>query len=80
MKLKALTVVTFVFVLVLMVTGTLFYDRISDPVPTHFTLQAEPDGFTSKPVGVFMAPAAVALLGFLFLVLPRIAHDALMTW
>jgi uncharacterized membrane protein len=73
MKLNALVVTTLALVVVSIVIGTVLYDGLPDPVPTHLDLQGRPNGFTAKPLGVFVAPAVLALLGFVFSVLPRIS-------
>ena len=32
------------------------YPSLPDPVPTHFNLAGDADGFTPKPWGVFLLP------------------------
>ena len=50
-----------------------FYDRLPDPVPTHFDLRGNANGFTPKPFGAFVFPILVAALGLVLSVLPRIS-------
>jgi uncharacterized membrane protein len=73
MKLKTLTYATVTFVTVSVVAGAVLYPRLPDPVPTHFGLRAEPDGYTAKPLGVFLTPIAILALGLFFAALPRIS-------
>jgi uncharacterized membrane protein len=72
-KLRALTVTTVVFVVVSLLIGGALYGRLPDPVPTHFSLHAQPDGFTAKPIAVLLTPLALGLLGMFFVVLPKLA-------
>jgi uncharacterized membrane protein len=37
------------------------YDRLPDPMPTHFDVHGVPDGWMPRPIGAFLLPA-VALL------------------
>lgn len=73
MKLHALLFTTIALVVVSAVIGAALYDRLPDQVPTHFDLHGKPDGFTAKRFAVVTAPAALALLGLVFLALPRIS-------
>lgn len=51
----------------------LVYERLPDPVPTHWNLSGEPDGFTPKPWGAFAMPLVMAGLYLLLLLLPKIS-------
>jgi uncharacterized membrane protein len=50
-----------------------FYSRLPDPVPTHFDLQGTPNGFTPKPIGAFILPFIIAVVGLILSVLPAIS-------
>jgi uncharacterized membrane protein len=50
-----------------------FYDRLPDPVPTHFDMAGTPNGFTPKPFGAFILPFLIAVLGLILSVLPAIS-------
>lgn len=50
-----------------------FYQRLPDPVPTHFDLKGIPNGFTPKPFGAFIMPLLIAALGLVLAVLPAIS-------
>jgi uncharacterized membrane protein len=73
MKLHALVFTTIAFVVVSAVVGAVLYDRLPDRLPTHFDVHGQPNGFTAKPFAVVITPAAVALTGLVFFVLPWIS-------
>jgi len=53
--------------------SALLYARLPDPVPTHWNLRGEADGFTSKPWGPFVLPLTMIGVMLLFLALPKIS-------
>jgi uncharacterized membrane protein len=73
MKLNALALTTIALVIVAAVVGAALYGQLPDRVATHFDIHGRPDGFAPKAVVVLVEPLALALLGLVFLVLPRIA-------
>jgi len=73
MKLNALTYTTIALVVVSAIVGAALYNRLPDRVPTHFDVHGRPDGFTAKGTAVVVAPIAIALLGLVFIALPRIS-------
>src|SRR5687768_2277186 len=64
----AIAVVILAFLL-----GAVLYDRLPDPMPTHFNFQGDIDGWTAKPWGVFLLPPVMAGLLLMFVALPRIS-------
>lgn len=48
------------------------YPQLPAQVATHFNLQGEPDGWSSRPVASVLAPALGLILAVAFTVLPRI--------
>ena len=42
--------------------GVILWDRLPDPMPTHFGASGEPDGWSSKPFAVFFIPAFLAAM------------------
>jgi uncharacterized membrane protein len=48
------------------------YDRLPDPMPTHWNLAGEVDGWTSLPWGAFVLPLMLAGMWAIFQVLPLI--------
>jgi uncharacterized membrane protein len=51
------------------------YDRVPDPVPTHWGLSGKADGFTPKPWGAFLSPALLTLVWAILSFGPRRATD-----
>jgi uncharacterized membrane protein len=50
-----------------------FYPSLPDPVPTHWNLNGEVDGWTAKPWGVWLWPAMMMPLFGLFIAIPVIS-------
>lgn len=48
------------------------YDRLPDPMPTHWNFSGEVDGLTSLPWGAFMLPLMLVAMLAIFRVLPLI--------
>lgn len=51
------------------------YDRIPDPVPTHWNINGTADGFTPKPWGALLSPALLTLVWGLLSFGPRRSTD-----
>ena len=49
------------------------YSRLPDPVPTHWNLRGEADGFSPKPLGPFIIPLFLLVTCVVLPVLPRIS-------
>jgi uncharacterized membrane protein len=49
------------------------YPTLPDPVPTHWSLSGQPDGFTPKPWGAFAMPLAMVAVYLILLALPKIS-------
>lgn len=73
MRISAVIVTAIALTLASLVASVAMYDRLPDPVPTHFDLRGEPNGFTPKPFGALMGPIVLAVLGAILIVLPRIS-------
>lgn len=52
--------------------GLWAYPRLPELVATHFDLHGQPNGWSSRPVAVVLAPALGLALALVFTVLPRI--------
>lgn len=66
---KMLLVLTSAIILLQMLVGVLLWDRLPDPMATHFNFNNEPDGFTSKPFAVFGMPLLLLGLHYVCLML-----------
>jgi uncharacterized membrane protein len=53
--------------------AALFYDRVPDPVPAHWSFAGQVDGWMAKPLGVFAVPLLALLVSLLVAVLPDLA-------
>lgn len=66
---------TLLVVLGAFVMTALLYDRLPDPLPVHFDLNGQPNGWMSRAAGAWLVPAlevlVVALLRFGGYLLPR---------
>jgi hypothetical protein len=70
---RRIAVITGLLVALSLAAGIVFYDRLPDPVPTHFDAQGHPNGYTSKPLGAFILPLILLPTGLLLSVLPTIS-------
>ena len=66
---RMLLVLTSVIILFQMLVGVLLWDRLPDPMATHFNFRNEPDGFSSKAFAVFGMPLVLLGLHILCLLL-----------
>jgi uncharacterized membrane protein len=70
----ALDIVTAAVLLAVLALTAAFYDRLPDPMPTHFALDGRPNGWMSRAIGAWIGPAlaigVVALLRFGSVLLP----------
>lgn len=73
MKLSRGHIVGLVLVVASAALAVALYNRLPDPVPTHWNLRSEPDGFTQKPWGAFTAPLVLGGVWLVLFVLQRIA-------
>ncbi|MBO4880522.1 MAG: SdpI family protein [Firmicutes bacterium] len=61
MKNKKLEIIlAAVIALLPMIAGVILYDRLPDQIATHFGLNGEADGWSSRAAAVFMLPAVMA--------------------
>ncbi len=73
MKLDSSDKLNIVLLLFSLIFSLAFYEKLPDPVPTHWNIQGEVDGWTPKPFGAFVTPAAIAGLIILFWLIPAIS-------
>ena len=65
MKNKSQIVLTTVLCLVPMIAGVILYSRLPDSIATHFGVDGQPDGWSSKALAVFGLPAILAGINLL---------------
>lgn len=73
MKLSTFVVAGLIVVALSAIVPFTVYDRIPDPMPTHWNLRGEVDGYTAKPWGVILGPLVMAFVLGVFVALRRIA-------
>ena len=73
MKTRTLLLVGLVLVALTALVPALNYDAIPDPVPTHWNLRGEADGFTPKPWGAFLGTFTLLFSLGVFLAIPNIS-------
>ena len=66
---RMLLVLTSAIILLQMLVGVLLWDRLPDPMATHFNFHNEPDGWSSRPFAVFGMPLLLLGLHYLCLLL-----------
>lgn len=66
---RMLLVLTSAIILLQMLVGVLLWDRLPDPMATHFNFHNEPDGWSSKAFAVFGMPLLLLGLHFMCLML-----------
>ncbi|NWG33381.1 MAG: SdpI family protein [Chloroflexi bacterium] len=72
MTIRTITITSLVLILAATLAGILLWNRLPDPMPSHWNAAGEIDGYMPKFWGVFLMPiVTLALLG-LFLVIPHI--------
>ena len=64
---KLLLLITSAVILLQTVVGVLIWDRLPDPIATHFNFRNEPDGWTSKAFTVFGMPLVLLALHWITL-------------
>ena len=66
---RMLLVLTSAIILLQMLVGVLLWDRLPDPMATHFSFSNEPDGWSSRAFAVFGMPLLLLGLHFMCLLL-----------
>ena len=61
-KYKRTLILTTLVLLIPVLVGLLLWDRLPDPMPTHWNIDGEVDGWSSKPFTVFGLPALMIAL------------------
>ena len=69
MKNKKLNILLFIICLLPVIAGVIIYPKLPDQIVTHWGVDGQPNGWSSKFVGVILLPFALALLG---LFVPRL--------
>ena len=73
MKINKTVVTVSLVVIVTWVIAWIYDPRLPDPVPSHWNIRGEVDGFMPKPWGVYLLPLISTVVSALLLFLPKIA-------
>ena len=69
---KTATILSFSLITIAFLVGVFLYARLPDPMPSHWNVAGEIDGYMSKFWGIFLMPIMTVVLVPLFLVIPHI--------
>ena len=72
MTTRTITIISLVLIAAAVLAGLLLWNRLPDPMPSHWNAAGEIDGYMSKFWGVFLVPIITIVLVPLFLVVPHI--------
>jgi len=75
MKLSPVAATALALVIASLLCSVLLYDKLPDPVPTHFDAMGSANGFTPKPIGAFVLPLILAFVGLILSIVPRISPN-----
>ena len=73
MKISRTEWLNILMVIMTVVIAGLMYDKLPDPMPTHWNAGGTADGFTPKPWGPFVGPLMMLGIYLLFLAIPAIS-------
>ncbi|MFL6247608.1 MAG: SdpI family protein [Thermoanaerobaculia bacterium] len=65
--------VSLAMLLIALTLSLVFYRTLPDPMPTHWNISGEVNGWSPKPFGAFLMPLIMAGMVALFAALPRIS-------
>jgi uncharacterized membrane protein len=69
---KLTLLITFFLVVVVIVAGVLLWNRMPQPMASHWNAQDQVDGYTSKFWGLFLVPLMMMGINLLFFAIPAI--------
>lgn len=72
MTTRTTTIISLVLIAAAVLAGVLLWNRLPDPMPSHWNAAGEIDGYMPKFWGVFLVPIITIVLVPLFLVIPHI--------
>ena len=73
MRHKNLIITTLITIAISWIVAFIYSGYLPDPVPTHWNIDGEIDGWTAKPWGVYILPIIDTVTILLLLILPKIA-------
>ncbi|KAA3642076.1 MAG: DUF1648 domain-containing protein [Proteobacteria bacterium] len=73
MRHKTLIITTLMTIAISWIVAFFYSPYLPDPIPTHWNIKGEIDGWTAKPWGVYIIPIISTITTGLLLFLPKIA-------
>ena len=70
---KGLWLLTGAIVFLSFALSTILYDRLPDPVPTHWGLSGRANGFMPKPWGAYVLPLAMTSVVLILALVPALS-------
>ena len=72
MKIKSTYLIFFLFILVSFGLAFYFYPLMPDQMVSHWSVNGQPDGHSSKLLGLFLMPVLMIIFTILFLIIPKL--------
>jgi uncharacterized membrane protein len=73
MKISTMNWIALAVAAALCVASGWYYPYLPDPVPTHWNISGQADGWMAKPMGVWLMPVIIFMAAILLIFLPRFA-------
>ncbi len=71
MPTKIATTIILVMIALAFVVGLLLYSQMPDPMPSHWNIAGEVDGYMPRLWGLFLQPLLLVGIFLLYLAIPR---------
>jgi len=72
MSAKTTTILAGIIILLSLIAGVLLYDKLPDPMASHWGVNDQVDDYMSKFWGVFLMPLVSLAMLLIFLIIPRL--------
>ena len=72
MSTRTTTILVLLMIVAAIIAGLVLWNRLPDPMASHWNVNDQVDGYTSKFIGVFLLPLITLGMFLLFLVIPAI--------
>lgn len=70
---------SYLFIVATVATAAWLYPSLPDPMPSHWNVDGEVDGWVPKPWGVVVLPGAAILIFITFRIIPLLSPKAFRT-
>jgi uncharacterized membrane protein len=72
MKLSKIDIISIILIFATFIVAFIIYPSLPEKIPTHWNINGEIDGYSSKLVGVLIVPITLAIIYTLFFLIPKI--------